>query len=70
MWLDVSRCDDTDVLVILLYHFGTGVVATNVWMDLGVVGKNNRHNIDVTSLAKHIGNDLCSALPAEYAFTG
>ena len=64
LWIEVSRCDDTNVLVILLYPFGTGAVATNTWMDSGVDGKNNRHYIDVTSLAKHLGNDLCSALPA------
>ena len=50
LWIEVSRCDDTNVLAILLYPFGTGADATKMWMDSWVDGKNNRHYIDVTSL--------------------
>ena len=30
----------------------------------------NRHYIDVTSLAKHVGNNWCSPLSVKHAFTG
>jgi len=39
----VICCNDTDVLVIFLYHLGTGNIKVNVWMDAGVDGNNTRH---------------------------
>ena len=66
----VIRCSDTDVLVILLYHLGTGNIKANVWMDAGVDGNNTRRYVDVTGLSKELGPDLCSALPGILSFTG
>ena len=66
----VIRCNDTDVLVILLYHLGTGNIKANVWMDAGVDGNNTRRYVDVTGLSKELGPDLCSALPGIPSFTG
>ncbi len=62
------RCDDTDVLIILLAHDAESSV--RVWMDVGKSSNNTRRYIDVSSLADHLGVDLCKALPGLHAFTG
>ena len=66
----VIRCNDTDVLVILLYHLGTGNIKANVWMDAGVDGNNTRHYVDVTGLSKELDPDMFCALPGIHSFTG
>lgn len=63
----VVRANDTDILVILLFH--TRHVASKIWMDIGKSSDNTRRYIDVTSLALTIG-PMADVLPALHAFTG
>jgi len=61
---DVVICgNDTDVLVILLYHLGTGNIKANMWMDASADGNNTRHYVNVSGLSKELCPDICSALP-------
>ncbi len=62
------RCDDTDVLVILLAQNENAVV--HIWMEVGKSMNNTRMYIDVSSLASHLGVDVCKALPGLHAITG
>ena len=65
----VVRANDTDVLIILIYHalrFGEHV---HIWKDVGLSSNNTRRHINITQLAEHLGPELCSAPPAYHAFT-
>ena len=64
----VVRCNDTDILVILLHHMHR--LQCHLWMDVGLSGKNTRRYIDVSGLASVLGKSICDALPALHAFTG
>ncbi len=55
------QCDDTDVLVILLAQNENAV--GHIWMEVGKSTNNTRRYIDVSSLATHLGVDVCNALP-------
>lgn len=63
------RANDTDVLVILLYHASLNNSLT-IYMDVGNSNNNSRRYIDVTLLADTLGKELCEALPGLHAFTG
>ncbi len=67
----IVRTDDTDILVLFLYHI-SNTLAHHVkfYLDMGLDGKNNRHLVDVSSLATTLGSDVCTALPSYHAFTG
>ena len=57
---------DTDVLIILLanaIHFQEA----HVWLEVGLSGNNTHRFIDITQLARQLGDKVCKALPA---FTG
>ncbi len=64
----IIQCDDTDVLVILLAQDENAV--GHIWMEVGNSTNNTRRYIDVSSLATHLGVDVCNALPGLHAFTG
>jgi hypothetical protein len=68
----VVRCDDTDVLVLLLYYVIQGLVDHEVYMEAGHQTKTaNRHRfIAVHSIEKALGDTFCSCLPAMHAMTG
>ena len=65
----VIRGNDTYVLVILLYHLGTCNIKAAMRMDVGVDGNNTKRYVNVTSLSKELGPDLCSALPGIHSCT-
>ena len=41
-----------------------------MWMDAGVDGNNTRHYVNVSSLSKELGPDVCIALPGIHSFAG
>ncbi len=47
--------NDTDILIILLYHIANGHSATDVWMDRGFTKNNSRRYIDLTTLDNNLG---------------
>ena len=63
----VVRCNDTDVLIILIHHMKR--FSIKVWMDTGANADNTRHYIDVTKLYKALPS-MAEVLPAIHAFTG
>ena len=62
----VVRTPDTDIFMILLYHCNS--LDINVFLDTGS-GKH-RQLINMTELARSLGQEYCSALLAFYVFTG
>ncbi|MES9906099.1 MAG: hypothetical protein ABW168_25905, partial [Sedimenticola sp.] len=64
------RSNDTDVLVLLLYHVAKLRPETVVWMDAGLSGNNTRRSINITSILQKIDTTVIEALPALHAFTG
>ena len=68
----VIRCDDTDVLVILLYFYSKGNLTTQVYMHAGHYGRftTNERYIPVHAIAGMLGDNICSALPSMHALTG
>ena len=66
------RCDDTDVLVLLLYYVSMGMLGTSVYMYTGhnTTTRDRRRYIPVCSIADRVGKDLCQNLPAAHALTG
>ena len=49
--LNISiHCDDTDVLLLLLYHVSCGNIQARVWMDSGKVFNNTRHCINISHI--------------------
>ena len=63
----VVRAADTDILVILLHHLHR--VASNIRMDVGILGRGNRRYVNVSAIASRIGPGCCSALAAFHVFT-
>ncbi len=67
----ISVCsNDTEVFILLLYHIHDSSETTHVWMDAGISSNKPRHCIDLTTLARSLGQDLTDALPGFHAFTG
>ena len=64
------RCDDTDVLVILVHHVAKCNEKPNVWMEVGVGNRNNHRYINVSAISSTLGPEISDALPAFHAFTG
>ena len=64
----IIRCDDTDVLVILIYYACKGKVGNVVYMHAGH-GSKNRY-IPVSSIAEKLGRTKCESLPPSHALTG
>lgn len=62
------RCSDTDILVIMLGNMKFVQEQVEVLMEVGV-GKTQR-NINISSLYKSSGVNLCDSLPAFHALTG
>lgn len=68
----IVRCDDTDVLVILLYYMSLGLLTDEVFMHAGHAGKyvTRERFIPVHSLASELGKATCQSLPSVHAITG
>ena len=66
----VLRTNDTDVLIIALGCMHNMPSKLQLWMEVGTYYSNNLRYINISSLAKHMGDTLCRAMPAYHAFTG
>ena len=68
----ILRCDDTDVLVLLLYYTSKGKITRNVYMHAGHNSKytNRERYIPVNNILQKLGLDFCECLPAAHAITG
>ena len=68
----IVRCDDTDVLVLLIYYCGKGVFANcKVYMNAGHCSKttNRQRFIPVNNITSTIGQDVSICLPASNAIS-
>jgi len=69
----IVRCDDTDVLVLLIYYCGKGMFGdTKVYMNAGHCTKttNRQRFIPVNRITDDIGQDTSSCLPASHVISG
>lgn len=69
----IVRCDDTDVLVLLIYYCGEGMFGdTKVYMNAGHCTKatNRQRFIPINSITDEIGQDASRCLPASHALSG
>jgi hypothetical protein len=66
------RCDDTDVLVLLIYYVSQGLNGQEIYIEAGHQTKTaNRHRfIPVHLIANNLEKSFCSCLPAMHAMTG
>eukprot|EP00795_Rhopilema_esculentum_P010448 gene10448-19156_t len=64
----VVRANDTDVLVIWLANHAS-FSGSHIWLEVGISVNNLRRYIDVSKLAKDLG-DYVQSLPRLHAFTG
>lgn len=64
----IIRCDDTDVLVLLVYYQSRGLLADQVYMYAGHSGKERY--IPVHIIVKELGPVVCGCLPAVHSLTG
>ena len=69
----IVRCDDTDVLVLLIYYCGKVMFANcKVYMNAGHCSKttNRQRFIPIYEIASKIGQDVSICLPASHAISG
>ena len=68
----IVRCDDTDVLVLLLHYQKEGMLSQEVYMHAGHAGKfiTRERFIPVTKIADEVGPLICSILPAMHVLSG
>ena len=69
----IVRCCDTDVLVLLIYICGKGMLANyKVYMNAGHYSKttNRQRFIPVNEITSKIGHDVSICLPASHAISG
>ena len=64
----IVRCDDTDVLVLLIHYFNRGLLAKEVSMFAGHSGKE--HYIPIHDIATELGTSVCECLPAVHVLSG
>ena len=67
----IVRCDDTDVLVLLLYYYDRGLLADEVFMHAGQAGKivTRERYIPIHTIAGELGNRVGACVPAAHAIT-
>lgn len=66
----VVRCNDTDVLIILLGNFHKVSKDSKIWIEAGLFKNNTLRYVNVNQIFNTLGEDLCRALPGFHAFTG
>lgn len=66
----IIRCNDTDVLIIILGNMNKFIHSVNVWLEVGLISTNNLRYIDVIKLYVSLGIELSTSLPAFHALTG
>ena len=64
----IVRCDDANVLVLLVHYHSGGRLSGEVYMYAGHSGKERY--IPVHCIAKELGPVVCASLPAAHALTG
>lgn len=63
----IIRCNDTDVLIIILGNMNTFINSVNVCLEVGLISTNNLRYIHVTKLFLSLGVQLSTSLPAFHA---
>ncbi len=62
----IVSCDDTGVLMLLLYYYDRGLLADEVYMHAGHGGKfvTRERYIPIHTIAGELGNGVSACLPA------
>ncbi len=64
------RSNDTDVIILLMYHVAHAQGRPKVWMDAGLSSTNSRRYISISQLVDDNSSSIIDALPGFHAFTG
>ena len=64
----IIKSDDTDVIIILLYHSFSSLQNCCIWFLTGKKDKKRYYPLHTS--AKSLGEDICQLLPAAHALTG
>lgn len=65
----IVKCDDTDVLVLLLYYYMTPHINNNmeIYCICILVIKTRKDNVPIHTIVQKLGQQRCAALPAVHA---
>ena len=68
----ILRCDDTDVLVLLLFYYASKKLNGDVFLHIGHNTRyvNKTRFIAIGVMANSLGDDFCKCLPTLHALTG
>lgn len=66
----VVRANDTDILVLAMYHISHQLKDIHVWLDFGLDSNNTRRYIHINELVNDQPTDYWDALLGYHAFTG
>lgn len=68
----IIRCDDTDVLVLLMYYYSKEMLPEFTYMHAGHSEKyaNRDRFIPIKTICSQLGDSICQSLPAVHALTG
>ena len=68
----IVRCDDTDVLILLLYYYSRGELSEEVYMHAGHSAEtvSNIRYVPIHTIAGKLQCNVCNILPAIHAVTG
>jgi len=68
----IVHCDDTDVLVLLVYYWGKDALAHEAYMHAGHSGKcvTRERFIPMYHISTKLGKAVCKCLPAVHALLG
>ena len=68
----IVHCNDTDILVLLLYYQNRGQLAEEVYLHAGHQSKatTREQYIPIHTISTELGERLCQCLPAVHALTG
>lgn len=66
----IVRCDDTDVLILLLYYSQTSHINKNMKIFMHTGHRDKERFVPVHLISQKLGSIVCSILPAIHAITG
>ena len=68
----IIQCNDTDVIILLIYYCSRGQLSEEVFMHAGHSGENvtTERYVPIHTIAEKLTEDVCSILPAIHALLG
>ena len=64
------RCNNTDVLVVLIYHIASMTDFSKVWMEVSLRSRNNHRYINVPHIISELDDTVVQVLPVSMLSQG